>query len=399
MRSPDKPIDVTFVLGIRPDVIRASLILRKLDKHPTINFRFIWSGQHYSDNLKDIFFRELDTPAPDATFVSDGENDAEVSSKVMNQLYGELSENPPKCVMFLGDTNTVLGSIAAAQLNIPIIHIEGCMRSYDWRMPEEKCRTIIDNLSDVIYTYFPEYKLQGILEGLSPNRIVVIQNLIVDVLNEYYFKKTDEYNEIGRAFLDKNAISETFYLATAHRRENVENKHSLSSIINLFASLPHQVVFPASYRTQKSLSRFGISIPENVILIDPIGYKEMLALMSLSKAVVTDSGTVVEETAILGVPSIQMRKATERPQTYDCKSSVKFVPGVDDIKLAIKKLSKIEGTSWTHNLGDGRASDRLIADLEKRFTGTAGASVSTHNPEDYHLPIERSYRSDGIEFD
>ena len=399
MRNPDKPIDVTFVLGIRPDVIRASLILRKLDKHPSINFRFIWSGQHYSDNLKDIFFRELDTPEPDVTFVADGENDAEVSSKVMNQLYGELSQNPPKCVMFLGDTNTVLGSIAAAQLNIPIIHIEGCMRSYDWRMPEEKCRTVIDNLSDVIYTYFPEYKLQGILEGLSPNRIIVIQNLIVDVLNEYYFNRTEEYNSIGRAFLDKNGINETFYLATAHRRENVENEHSLSSIIHLFANLPHTVIFPASYRTQKSLSRFGISLPENVLLIDPIGYKEMLALMSLAKAVVTDSGTVVEETAILGVPSIQMRKATERPQTYDCKSSVKFIPGIDDIKLTLKKLSKIEGTSWAHNLGDGRASDRLIADLEKRFKGTDDIRVSTHNPEDYHLPIERSYRSDGIEFD
>ena len=399
MRNPDKPVDVTFVLGIRPDVIRASLILRKLDKHPTINFRFIWSGQHYSENLKDIFFSELDTPDPDATFVSDGENDAEVSSKVMNQLYGDLVQNPPKCVMFLGDTNTVLGSIAAAQLNIPIIHIEGCMRSYDWRMPEEKCRTVIDNLSDVIYTYFPEYKLQGVLEGLSPNRIVVIQNLIVDVLNEYYFKKKHEYDAIGSAFLNKNGIEGPFYLATAHRRENVENSHSLTSIIDLFASFNEVVVFPASYRTQKSLIRFGISIPKNVLLIDPIGYKEMLALMSLAKAVVTDSGTVVEETAILGVPSIQMRKATERPQTYDCKSSIKFVPGIDDINQTIEKLSKIEGTSWTHNLGDGRASDRLIADLEKRLTGTAGTKVSTHNPEDYHLPIERSYRSDGIEFD
>jgi UDP-N-acetylglucosamine 2-epimerase len=399
MRNPDKPVDVTFVLGIRPDVIRASLILRKLDKHPEINFRYIWSGQHYSENLKDIFFSELDTPTPDVTFVSDGENDAEVSSKVMNQLYGDLVQNPPKCVMFLGDTNTVLGSIAAAQLNIPIIHIEGCMRSYDWRMPEEKCRTVIDNLSDVIYTYFPEYKLQGVLEGLSPNRIVVIQNLIVDVLNEYYFKKKHEYDAIGSAFLHKNGIEGPFYLATAHRRENVENSLSLTSIIDLFASLKEVVVFPASYRTQKSLKKFDITVPKNVLLIDPIGYKEMLALMSLAKAVVTDSGTVVEETAILGVPSIQMRKATERPQTYDCKSSVKFVPGIDEINPTIKKLSKIEGTSWVHNLGDGQASDRLIADLEKRLTGKSVAKVSTHNPEDYHLPIERSYRSDGIEFD
>lgn len=385
--------DITFVLGIRPDVIRASLILRALASSSDIRMRFVWSGQHYSDNLKDVFFRELDIPHPDVELGAKGENDAEVSTSVISSLYRELKENRPKAVMFLGDTNTVLGCLAAAQLNIPIIHIEGCMRSYDWRMPEEKCRTVIDNLSDVIYTYFPEYKLQGVLEGLAPNRIVVIQNLIVDVLNEYYYKHKNEYDQIRNEFLNNLKIGPEYYLATAHRRENVEDPVILQTILDLFAMMESRVIFPASYRTQKNLIRFNLRIPENVVMVDPIGYRDMLALMAGAKAVITDSGTVVEETAVLGVPSVQMRKATERPQTYDCRSSVKFDPTSDSISEVIPKLQKIIGTTWVHNLGDGQASARLVSDLIQRVKSD---SFGTHTPDQYHLPIERSYRGDGL---
>ncbi len=385
--------DITFVLGIRPDVIRASLILRALASRTDISMRFVWSGQHYSDNLKDVFFRELDIPHPDVELGAKGENDAEVSTSVISSLYRELMENRPRAVMFLGDTNTVLGCLAAAQLNIPIIHIEGCMRSYDWRMPEEKCRTVIDNLSDVIYTYFPEYKLQGVLEGLAPNRIVVIQNLIVDVLNEYYYKNKNEYDQIRDTFLNNLNLGPEYYLATAHRRENVEDPVILQTILDLFAMMESRLIFPASYRTQKNLIRFNLRIPENVVMVDPIGYRDMLALMAGAKAVITDSGTVVEETAVLGVPSVQMRKATERPQTYDCRSSVKFDPTSDSISEVIPKLKKILGTTWVHNLGDGHASVRLVSDLIQRVKSN---TFGTHTPDQYHLPIERSYRGDGL---
>ena len=386
--------DITVVLGIRPDVIRASLILRMLSENKKINFRFIWSGQHYSDNLKDVFFRELDIPEPDRAFEIKGENDSEVSSQIMLNLYKEFQENRPKAVVFLGDTNTVLGCLSAAQLNIPIIHIEGCMRSYDWRMPEEKCRTVIDNLSDVIYTYFPEYKLQGVVEGLAPNRIVVIQNLIVDVLEHYYFPKVSDYVNLRNQLLQNLGIGQEYYLATAHRRENVEDPNPLSRILDLFGKLNKTVIFPASYRTQKNLKRFNLSLPPNVILTDPIGYKDMLAFMGGAIAVVTDSGTVVEETAVIGVPSIQMRKSTERPQTYDCKSSVKFDPIVDDPDETLLKLKSIEGTSWNHNLGDGNASKRLVRDLVERILSSKG--LGTHNPDDYHVPTERSFQGDGL---
>ena len=144
-----------------------------------------------------------------------------------------LAEQRPDVAVFLGDTNTVMGSIAAGQLNIPIVHIEGCMRSYDWRMPEEKYRTVIDHLSDVIYTYFDEYKEQGIREGFNPRNIVVIQNLIVDVLQHYYFDREGEYDAYASDafFAERNLERDRYYLMTCHRRESVESSEPLQAIL------------------------------------------------------------------------------------------------------------------------------------------------------------------------
>ena len=142
--------------------------------------------------------------------------------------------------------------------------------------------------------------------------------------SEKYFKHIEDYDKIRIEFLKNLNIGSDYYLATAHRRENVEDALILQTILDLFALADATVIFPASYRTQKNLVRFDLKLPTNVVMVDPIGYRDMLALMAGAKAVITDSGTVVEETAVLGVPSVQMRKATERPQTYDCKSSVKF---------------------------------------------------------------------------
>ena len=173
---------VMLTLGIRPDLIRASRIIQLLKERDDVRFTLCWSGQHYSDNLKDVFIRDLDLPSPDIELGATGDNDAEVAASVIARLSPVLEQVRPDVAVFLGDTNTVMGAIAAGRLNIPIVHIEGLMRSYDWRMPEEKYRTVIDHLSDVIYTYFDEYKEQGVREGINPRNIVVIQNLIVDVL-------------------------------------------------------------------------------------------------------------------------------------------------------------------------------------------------------------------------
>jgi UDP-N-acetylglucosamine 2-epimerase len=389
---------IALILGIRPDVIRASLVINGLRALEDIDLRFIWSGQHYSENLKDIFFRELNVAPPDLELGAEGDTDADVSSDVIRRLYPVLEKMQPMAAVFLGDTNTVIGSLAAAQLNIPVVHIEGCMRSYDWRMPEEKYRTTIDHLSDVVYTYFPEYVRQAVAEGLNPRNIVVVQNLIVDVLNEYYFKRKDRYDAMATPeFFARRRIERgNYYVMTCHRRENVHVQSSLEAIVRLVGAADAPVFFTASYRTQRQLDLYGIPLPPNVIMVDPIGYDEILVLMANSKGAITDSGTVVEETAVLGVPSVQMRKATERPQVYDIRSSVKFDPAEPNEYPADEVFSKVNylaRTTWEHNLGDGKASLRIVEDLAQRARND---DFRGHLPERYHLDISRSYRDDGL---
>lgn len=390
---------LAIILGIRPDVIRASLILNSIRATKEFDIIFIWSGQHYSDNLKDVFFRELGVKPPDIELGVGGDTDAEISAAVISRLYPVLKEMQPEAVIFLGDTNTVMGCLAAAQLNIPIVHIEGCMRSYDWRMPEEKYRGTIDHLSDVIYTYFDEYKQQGVAEGLNPKSIVLVQNLIVDVLNTYYFAKKDFYDQLATDdyFRQRNLERGQYYLMTCHRRENVHLRESFENILAFLVATDRRIYFTASYRTQKVLKEYGLTLPENVVMVDPIGYHEMLVLMVNSRGVITDSGTVVEETCVLQVPSLQIRKATERPQVYDAGSSVKFDPTQPERyphDVLYKKLESLYGKTWEHNLGDGKASERIVNDLLDRLRNDG---FRMHKPEVYHLDIARSYREDGLQ--
>ena len=389
---------LALILGIRPDVIRASLILQMLRADPECDLRFIWSGQHYSDNMKDVFFRDLGVQPPDVELGAGGETDAEISSAVIARLSPVLREMEPEAAVFLGDTNTVMGCLAAAQLNIPIVHIEGCMRSYDWRMPEEKYRTVIDHLADVIYAYFDEYKAQGVAEGLNPDSIVVVGNPIVDVLDHHYYGRKDHYEALAdpEFFASRGIVKDDYYVMTCHRRENVEDLDALKAILATVGAAGRPVYFPASYRTQKVMEANGLSVPGNVVMVDPVGYQEFLLLLANSRGALTDSGTVVEETCVLGVPALQIRKSTERPQVYDVASCVKFDPTLPDRYPPAELFRKVEslyGKTWTHTLGDGRSSRRIADDLLARLRE---GRFRHHAPADYHLDISRSYRDDGL---
>lgn len=390
---------IAFVLGIRPDLIRSILILDHLKKARDIDLKIIWSGQNYSYNLKGIFFKEFNVKKPDVELNCSGETDAEIVSKLIMNLYFVLEKMKPKAVIFLGDTNTTAGCIAAAQLNIPIIHIEGCWHSYDWRMPEEKYRTMIDHLSDVIYTYEKEYKERGIAEGLNPKNIVVVKNPIVDILNEFYLKRKEFFLKKSDSivfFKNRGIKKNEYYLMTCHRRENVQINKSFDAILNLVSKAKYSVYFPASYRTQKIIKNRKIILPKNLIMVDPVGYEELLILLTNSKAVITDSGTLNEEACVLNIPCINLRKSTERPQVYDVKSCVKFDPDQPKkypIDIIYKKLNKITGTKWPQILGDGKASERIAKDIIKRVRNN---DLNGHLPKNSHLPIERSFIEDGI---
>lgn len=383
-----------MVLGIRPDVIRASIMIRELRRVLGSNFKLIWSGQHYSDNLKDVFFRELGLDAPEIELGISGASDSELVASMITELSHTLKSIDPAAVIFLGDTNTVIGAISAAQLNIPIIHIEGCMRSYDWRMPEEKYRTIVDHLSDSIYAYLEDYKLQGLAEGIPSENILVTGNPIVDVLQEYFISGKLRMKNADLLFLlstKYRIVDEDFLVMTCHRRENIESKETLTRILLLAKNAGKIIIFPAGYRTQRMLKEFDLPTPENVRMVDPVGYLELLELMTASVGVLTDSGTIVEEAAVLNVPSIQMRSATERPEVYLFKASVKFDPhSDDDIKLVLQRFDKICGSKWSHTFGDGRASYRIVSDLISRWESS---NFEGHQKEKFQPFSTRSYMS------
>lgn len=381
--------DLAIVLGIRPDVIRASKILKLLENQNEIDFDFLWSGQHYSENMKDTFFTQLNVPRPNFEFSVDKSNDSTIVSSTIENLYKHFETNKYKAVVFLGDTNTVMGSVAAAQHNIPIVHIEGCMRSYDWRMPEEKYRTVIDHLSDRIYAYLDSYKTQGLNEGISENIIKVTGNPIVDIINE-----NSKIFDSGVDYLDDEVLSlsnENFVLVTCHRRENILNEDSLKNIISLLNTIDDRnIIFPMGYKTQEVLKNSNIQLNTNIKVLDPIGYLEFMYLLKNSNFVATDSGTVVEEACILNVPSIQMRYSTERPEVYDVNASVKFDPTnnlVDSNEVigAVMNLNR----GWSHPFGDGNSSEIIVKDLIELSNSN---TFKRHSPKDYPFDTSRSFK-------
>ena len=381
--------DLAIVLGIRPDVIRASKILKLLENQNEIDFDFLWSGQHYSENMKDTFFTQLNVPRPNFEFSVDKSNDSTIVSSTIENLYKHFETNKYKAVVFLGDTNTVMGSVAAAQHNIPIVHIEGCMRSYDWRMPEEKYRTVIDHLSDRIYAYLDSYKTQGLNEGISENIIKVTGNPIVDIINE-----NSKIFDSGVDYLDDEVLSlsnENFVLVTCHRRENILNEDSLKNIISLLNTIDDRnIIFPMGYKTQEVLKNSNIQLNTNIKVLDPIGYLEFMYLLKNSNYVATDSGTVVEEACILNVPSIQMRYSTERPEVYDVRASVKFDPtnnlvDSDEVIGAVMNLNR----GWSHPFGDGNSSEIIVKDLIELSNSN---TFKRHSPKDYPFDTSRSFK-------
>ena len=382
--------DLAIILGIRPDVIRASKILNLLAESSEITYDFIWSGQHYSDNMKDVFFSQLNVPKPDFEFEIDTTNDSTIVSSIIKNTYEHLDKNKYKAVIFLGDTNTVMGCIGVIQHNIPVVHIEGCMRSYDWRMPEEKYRTTIDHLSDRIYAYLDSYKQQGLNEGISENVINVTGNPIVDIIND-----NQKLFDTGGEHLDDKILNfiknDNYTLATSHRRENILDQKSLTNIVNLLNQSESKIVFPMGYKTQEMLKEFNLDLQSNVLVTDPIGYLEFMYLMKNSHYVISDSGTVVEEACIIGKPSIQMRHSTERPEVYDVGSSIKFDPSeeIKDFEIYISKVNKLTSNEWKQPFGDGNSSEKIVNDLiELSSTDT----FNKHNRNDYAYDVSNAFK-------
>lgn len=361
---------VTF-LGIRPDIIRTHKLLALLDEGQSENrYRHIYvhSGQHFDDELDGIFHRQMGVRRPDLnlgigrTLKRRGKGGHVHQSALLFIKTAEMLEKlRPDAVLYLGDTNTVLSSMIVAKYRVPVLHIEGGGRSFDWRMPEEKNRIIIDHLSDVIYCYLDRYKHILLSEGVPEYRIVVVGNIIVDALNNF-LPLADRNSILERLGIERGK----YILCTLHREENIEDEVSFKSKLQALEelSLTIPVVFPIMPRVRAKVKTLGLKKlleKSRIICTKPLGFLEFLKLEKNARLIVTDSGTVQEEALLLGVPCLVVRLSTERPETLAADATV-----LAENDLCRNAARALEKADWDRNILNplgGSPSERIYKDL------------------------------------
>lgn len=322
---------VTF-LGIRPDIIRMHKLLALLDggqsRH---NYKHIYvhSGQHFDYQLDGVFHRQLKVKPPKLnlrigrTLKKTGKTGHVQQSALLFQKTAQMLERlRPDAVLFLGDTNTVLSAIIVAKYKVPVIHIEGGGRSFDWRMPEEKNRIAIDHMSDLIYCYLSRYKELLVNEGIPEFRIVTVGNIIVDALASF-LSAADKSPVLNRLRLKH----QEYALCTLHREENIDNRDVLIAKLSGLRQLSHTlpVVLPMMPRLKARIQENGfqrILRDSKIVVTEPLGFVDFLKLEKAARVIVTDSGTVQEEALILGVPCLVTRRSTERPETIAAGATI-----------------------------------------------------------------------------
>jgi UDP-N-acetylglucosamine 2-epimerase len=325
MHESIKKCDILTLAGTRPEVIKLSELVKKLNRYSHL---YAYTGQHYSENMKDIFFDELDSKSD----IDLGCNTSEISI-IRRKVVELINKTKPSLLIVYGDTNSsIAGALAAKFTKTKLLHIEAGLRSFDMRMPEERNRIKIDQLSD--YLFCPTTLSREYLhfEGINEN-VFVTGNLIVDVCQKF-----------GRLNLkDRNKFNDDFILLTLHRAENVDDINSLKTLVNRLNEISHyKIVFPIHPRTKKNLNANNIKLPKNVITINPVGYLDFLSLLKKTKLVMTDSGGVQEEAIILGKPCITLRHTTERSESILMKSNRLYplMQNNEDFSMIVEEMLK-----------------------------------------------------------
>lgn len=332
------------LFGTRPEIIRLSLIIRRLDA--LCQQVLVHTGQNYDQSLSDIFFRELGLRPPDLYLGVHEEGFAAQVAQILCRSGEAMERVQPDRVLILGDTNSGLAAIVAARRRIPVYHLEAGNRCYDDRVPEEVNRRLIDHSSAVLMPY-TQRSMQNLLrEGIPRERIYVVGNPIYEVL-QTYGPGIDSSAALGRLGLER----ERFFLATLHRSENVDDPERLARLLEgldrVAARFGQPVVASLHPRTADRMRAFGLQVcPERVRLLAPLGFFDFVALERAARCVLSDSGTVQEECAILRRPNVTLRDVTERPETIECGSNILAGADPETIVRAVE-LVLASPCDWT----------------------------------------------------
>ena len=302
---------VMTIVGTRPEVIRLSRVIAALDLY--FDQILVHTGQNYDYELNEIFFQDLEIRKPDYFLNSSGVTSAEIIGNVITKSDGVLRKEKPDAVLILGDTNSCLAAYSAKRLQIPVFHMEAGNRCFDQRVPEEINRKIVDHISDINMPYSSISREYLLREGISPDRVIKTGSPMYEVLR-YHMPKIEKSEVLDRLHLKK----EKYFVISSHREENIDDPHQFAGLVEMLNFLADKfdlpVIVSTHPRTRKQIENEGITFPPQIRLMKPLGYCDYVKLQLHAKAVISDSGTITEESSILNFPALNIRNAHERPE-------------------------------------------------------------------------------------
>lgn len=322
------------VVGTRPEIIRLSRVMAKLDESETIEHITVHTGQNYDYELNGIFYEDLGIRKPDHFLNATGKNASETIGLIIVAIDPLLEEIKPDAFLVLGDTNSCLCAIPAKKRHIPIFHMEAGNRCFDQRVPEETNRKIVDHISDINLTYSSIAREYLLREGLPADRIIKTGSPMFEVLHAY-MDKIDASDVLSRLSLKK----ESYFVVSAHREENINNDNNFFGLINslnlIAEKYQYPIIFSTHPRTRKKLESLNKSTNQQINFLirflKPLGFHDYIHLQKNAKAVLSDSGTISEESSIMNFPALNMREAHERPEAME-EASVMIV-GLNPVRI------------------------------------------------------------------
>ncbi len=355
---------ILTVIGARPQFVKAAVLSRLVRDKYYDRFReiLVHTGQHYDANMSEVFFREMDIPEPDYNLNIGSGSHGKMTGRMLEAIEELLFKHKPDYLLVYGDTNSTLaGALAASKLHIPVVHVEAGLRSFNMEMPEEQNRILSDHVSSLLMCPTEEavknLKKEGITEG-----VYNIGDIMLDA-SLFYRKRVEDFK--SRLPGDIRELDD-FFLITLHRAENTDNKERLRSIVSALNSLKgHTGVLPLHPRTKKMLEKWDLSFADNIKVMDPVGYLDMIRLESSCNFILTDSGGVQKEAYFFEKPCITMRDQTEWVETLEAGCNIlvgadekKILKAVTNFTSAVKRYPPL--------YGNGNAGEKILDILREK---------------------------------
>ncbi len=365
-----------LVAGARPNFMKIAPVIREIRRRPAeFEYCLVHTGQHYDEGMSDVFFRDLEIPAPHHHLNVGSGSHAVQTATIMTAFEPVLMAEDPACVLVFGDVNSTLAcSVVAKKLGYPVAHVEAGLRSGDMNMPEEINRIVTDSISDYFFVTEPSGVENLLHEGKPESRVYHVGHVMIDNL----FFEVERLDAGGaEGSMPDLRPAEAFGVVTLHRPSNVDDAATLRGILGALGSVAERLplVFPVHPRTRANMQRHGIEVPPGMTTHEPLGYREFLNLWRNARLILTDSGGLQEESTALGIPCLTLRFNTERPITVD--EGTNRLVGSDPERIvaaatAVLDAGEAEGEKRRPALWDGKASERILDHLQGALGGAAG---------------------------